>query len=111
MLIEGTMGTLSKAALAALVLAAAVKLMVDRRPWSLVMRERAGAEGQGRFAGRLVRKAATDPTSQPFSRKPSFLFIAHALRRIKGSRDQTSGRNPPALPHKTVPFQAAACKE
>lgn len=32
LLIEGTMGTLSKAALCALVLAAAAKLMVDRRP-------------------------------------------------------------------------------
>ena len=41
MLIEGTMGTLSKAALSALVLAAAVKLMVDRRPWRVVMRQRA----------------------------------------------------------------------
>lgn len=41
MLIEGTMGTLSKAALCALVLAAAVKLMVDRRPWSVLTRQRA----------------------------------------------------------------------
>jgi predicted ferric reductase len=41
LLIEGTMGTLSKAALSALVLAAAVKLMVDRRPWSLLSRQKA----------------------------------------------------------------------
>lgn len=41
MLIEGTMGTLWKAALAALVLAAAVRLMVDRRPWRVVARQRA----------------------------------------------------------------------
>jgi predicted ferric reductase len=38
MLIEGTMGTLSKAALCALVLAAAVKVMADLRPWSLLTR-------------------------------------------------------------------------
>jgi hypothetical protein len=41
LLIEGTMGTLSKAALSALVMAAAMKLMVDRRPWSLLTRLRA----------------------------------------------------------------------
>jgi hypothetical protein len=41
LLIEGTMGTLSKAALAALVLAAAAKLMVDRRPWTVLARQRA----------------------------------------------------------------------
>jgi hypothetical protein len=41
MQIEGTMGTLAKAALAALVLAAAVKLMVDRRPWTVLTRQRA----------------------------------------------------------------------
>ena len=41
MLIEGTMGTLSKAALSALVLAAAAKLMVDRRPRRVVARQRA----------------------------------------------------------------------
>jgi predicted ferric reductase len=41
LLIEGTMGTLSKAALSALVLAAAAKLTVDRRPWSLLARLRA----------------------------------------------------------------------
>lgn len=40
MLIEGTMGMLSKAALSALVLAAAVRLMVDRRPWSLLSRQK-----------------------------------------------------------------------
>ncbi len=41
MLIEGTMGTLSKAALCVLVLAAAVKVVVERRPWRVVMRLRA----------------------------------------------------------------------
>jgi predicted ferric reductase len=38
MLIEGTMGTLSKAVLCALVLAAAVKVMADLRPWTLLTR-------------------------------------------------------------------------
>jgi predicted ferric reductase len=38
MLIEGTMGTLSKAALCALVLVAAVKVMADLRPWTLLTR-------------------------------------------------------------------------
>jgi predicted ferric reductase len=47
MLIEGTMGTLSKAALSALVVAAAVKVVVDRRPWTLLTRERArGADAR-----------------------------------------------------------------
>ena len=41
MLIEGTMGTLSKAALCALVLAAAAKVMVDRRSWTLLTRQKA----------------------------------------------------------------------
>lgn len=41
MLIEGTMGPLSKAALCALVLAAWAKIMADRRPWSLLTRRRA----------------------------------------------------------------------
>jgi hypothetical protein len=41
MLIEGTMGTLSKVALSALVLAAAGKVVADRRPWSLLSRQRA----------------------------------------------------------------------
>ncbi len=41
LLIEGTMGTLSKAALSALVVAAAAKVMVDRWPWSLLSRQRA----------------------------------------------------------------------
>ena len=41
MLIEGTMGTLSKAALCALVLAAAVKVMVDLRSWTLLTRQKA----------------------------------------------------------------------
>jgi predicted ferric reductase len=41
LLIEGTMGTLSKAALSALVLIAAAKLIVDRRPWSALTRQRA----------------------------------------------------------------------
>ena len=40
MLIEGTMGTLSKAALCALVLAAAVKVMVDLRSWAFLLRQR-----------------------------------------------------------------------
>ena len=40
LLIEGTMGTLSKAALLALVLAAAVKVVVDRRPWMGLRRQR-----------------------------------------------------------------------
>jgi hypothetical protein len=35
------MGTLSKAALSALVLIAAAKLIVDRRPWSVLTRQRA----------------------------------------------------------------------
>ncbi len=38
MLIEGTMGTVSKAALCALVLAAVVKVIVDLRSWTLVKR-------------------------------------------------------------------------
>lgn len=38
MLIEGTMGTVSKVALCALVLAAAVKVMVNLRPWTVLMR-------------------------------------------------------------------------
>ena len=41
MLIEGTMGTLSKAALSALVLGAAVKAMADRRPWTFLWRQKA----------------------------------------------------------------------
>ncbi len=41
MLIEGTMGTLSKAALCALVLAAAVKVIVDLRSWTLLTRQKA----------------------------------------------------------------------
>ena len=40
MLIEGTMGTVSKAALCALVLAAAVKVIFDVRPWRLPARRR-----------------------------------------------------------------------
>ncbi|MFK7942973.1 MAG: ferric reductase-like transmembrane domain-containing protein [Paracoccaceae bacterium] len=35
MLIEGTMGMISKAALCALVLTATVKIMIDMRPWTL----------------------------------------------------------------------------
>jgi hypothetical protein len=41
LLIEGTMGTLSKAVLCALVLAAVIRVMVDRWPWSLLTRQRA----------------------------------------------------------------------
>ncbi|MEO0999176.1 MAG: ferric reductase-like transmembrane domain-containing protein [Pseudomonadota bacterium] len=41
LLIEGTMGTLSKVVLCALVLAAAAKLMLDIRPWALLRRRRA----------------------------------------------------------------------
>ena len=41
LLIEGTMGTLSKAALSALALAALGKVLVDRRPWTVVPRLRA----------------------------------------------------------------------
>jgi hypothetical protein len=41
MLIEGTMGTLSKAALCALVLAAALKVMIDLRSWTLLTRQKA----------------------------------------------------------------------
>lgn len=41
MLIEGTMGTVSKAALCALVLMATVTVMVDRRVWALRTRRRA----------------------------------------------------------------------
>ncbi|HRY23947.1 MAG TPA: ferric reductase-like transmembrane domain-containing protein [Geminicoccaceae bacterium] len=40
LLIEGTMGTLSKAAICALVLAAAVKVIVDRRSWTLLSRQK-----------------------------------------------------------------------
>src|ERR1700754_162464 len=43
MLIEGTMETISKAALCALVLAAAIKVMVDLRVW----RTRATLRGEG----------------------------------------------------------------
>ena len=43
MLIEGTMETVSKAALCALVLAATVKAMVDLRVW----RKRAKSRGEG----------------------------------------------------------------
>jgi predicted ferric reductase len=38
MLIEGTMGTVSKAALCALALAAIVKVMIDLRTWKLLRR-------------------------------------------------------------------------
>lgn len=41
MLIEGTMGTVSKAALCALVVAAAVKVTVDLRSWTVLTRRRA----------------------------------------------------------------------
>ena len=41
LLIEGTMGTLSKVAICALVLAAAAKVIVDRRAWALLLRQRA----------------------------------------------------------------------
>jgi len=41
MLIEGTMGIVSKAALCALVLAAAVKVIVDLRSWTVLTRRRA----------------------------------------------------------------------
>lgn len=44
MLIEGTMGTLSKAALSALVLAAAVTVIVDGRPWTVLSRRKPRAE-------------------------------------------------------------------
>ena len=40
MLIEGTMETLSKAVLCALVLAAAIKVMVHLRPWTVVTRRK-----------------------------------------------------------------------
>jgi predicted ferric reductase len=40
MLIEGTMGTVSKAMLCALVLAAATKAIADVRPWKALMRRR-----------------------------------------------------------------------
>ncbi|MEM6711591.1 MAG: ferric reductase-like transmembrane domain-containing protein [Pseudomonadota bacterium] len=40
LLIEGTMGTLSKIALCALVLAATFKVIADRRTWSVVFRRR-----------------------------------------------------------------------
>ena len=41
LLIEGTMGTVSKAALCALVLAAAAKVMADLRAWTVLTRRRA----------------------------------------------------------------------
>jgi hypothetical protein len=41
LLIDGTMGTVSKAVLCALVLAAAVKVAVDLRPWAVVLRRKA----------------------------------------------------------------------
>lgn len=41
LLIEGTMGTLSKVALCALAVAAAAKVLVDLRAWSLLVRRRA----------------------------------------------------------------------
>jgi len=41
MLIEGTMGTVSKAALCALVLAAVVKVIIDLRSWTLLTRWKA----------------------------------------------------------------------
>jgi predicted ferric reductase len=40
LLIEGTMGMVSKAALCALVLAAMIKVLVDLRPWALLTRVR-----------------------------------------------------------------------
>jgi predicted ferric reductase len=40
LLIEGTMGMVSKAALCALVLAAMVKVLMDLRPWALLMQAR-----------------------------------------------------------------------
>ncbi len=41
LLIKGTMGLVSKAALCALVLAAAAKVMADLRSWTLLTRRRA----------------------------------------------------------------------
>jgi len=41
MLIDGTMGTLSKAALCALAFAATIKVLVDLRAWTLLIRRRA----------------------------------------------------------------------
>ena len=41
MLIEGTMGVVSKAAICALVLAATVKVIIDLRSWTLLMRRKA----------------------------------------------------------------------
>lgn len=41
MLIEGTMGTTSKVALAVLVIAATTKAMVDLRAWTILMRKKA----------------------------------------------------------------------
>ena len=41
LLIEGTMGTVSKVALCALVLAAAGKVMADLRSWAVPVRRRA----------------------------------------------------------------------
>ncbi len=41
LLIEGTMGLVSKTALCALVLAAAAKVMADLQPWSVMSRRRA----------------------------------------------------------------------
>jgi predicted ferric reductase len=40
MLIEGTMGTVSKGVLCALVVAAAVKVVVDMRPWAVLTRRK-----------------------------------------------------------------------
>jgi hypothetical protein len=40
LLIEGTMGTVSKTALCALVLTAAAKVMADLQPWALMARRR-----------------------------------------------------------------------
>ena len=47
MLIEGTMGTVSKAVLCLLVAIAAAKVIVDVRPWALWQRRRSGPQRSG----------------------------------------------------------------
>ena len=60
MLVEGTMETISKAALCALVVAAAIKVMADLRVW----RTRAASRGEG------IARPARNPGPRPGGRIP-----------------------------------------
>ena len=57
LLIEGTMRTLSKAAICTLALAAAAKVVVDRRSWAFLTRQRAQVGARRSLINRLVDRA------------------------------------------------------